>query len=131
MTYFYSASKRGFFHPAINPRDTIPADAVAITEQDHAALMSAQSSGKAILPDPDGRPIATDQPLPDAEVAAGLLRARRDRLLRASDRTQLIDFQMSEKARAAWAVYRNALRDLPQNFGDDPASVVWPTPPQE
>ena len=53
------------------------------------------------------------------------LRAERDRLLAASDWTQIADAPVNA---AAWAVYRQALRDVPQDF-DSPDDVVWPTPP--
>lgn len=63
---------------------------------------------------------------------AGLIRQRRIGLLTSSDWTQTVDSPLSEAKRAAWAAYRQALRDLPDEQGsvnsiDD---VVWPTPPQ-
>ena len=53
------------------------------------------------------------------------IRAERDRLLAASDWTQVADAPVDA---AVWAVYRQALRDVPQDF-DSPDDVVWPTPP--
>ena len=53
------------------------------------------------------------------------VRAERDRLLAASDWTQVADAPVDA---AAWAAYRQALRDVPQDF-DSPDDVVWPTPP--
>ena len=53
------------------------------------------------------------------------VRRERDRLLAASDWTQVADAPVDS---AAWAVYRQALRDVPQDF-DSPDDVVWPTPP--
>lgn len=50
------------------------------------------------------------------------IRMKRDRLLQESDWTQLIDAPVD---REAWAVYRQALRDLPQQEGF-PGEVVWP-----
>lgn len=50
-------------HPTITVPNTdckIPADAVEITEAEHAALLEAQSVGKIIQPDADGRPMAID-----------------------------------------------------------------------
>lgn len=57
--------------------------------------------------------------VPDAAVQA---RAKRDALLRESDWTQLPDAPVD---RAAWAAYRQALRDVPLQPGF-PASVTWP-----
>ena len=46
------------------------------------------------------------------EAVKTLLRPSRDRLLAASDWTQLKDATLSETAQAAWATYRQSLRDL-------------------
>jgi len=53
------------------------------------------------------------------------LRFRRDRLLVASDWTQVIDAAVDQDA---WAEYRQALRDLPESV-NDPREGVWPDPP--
>lgn len=60
-----------------------------------------------------------------------LIRAKRKRLLDNSDWTQAADSPLSDTAKAAWAAYRQQLRDLPDDQGsvnsiDD---VVWPTSP--
>ena len=53
------------------------------------------------------------------------LRKERNYLLRDSDWTQVPDAPVDA---AAWAVYRQQLRDLPANT-TDPRNVVWPEPP--
>lgn len=53
------------------------------------------------------------------------LRDERNTKLAASDWTQLADAPADQ---AAWAVYRQALRDLPANT-PDPANPVWPQEP--
>lgn len=53
------------------------------------------------------------------------LRARRSQLLSDCDWTQVPDAPVDK---AAWAAYRQQLRDLPENTVD-PANPVWPTPP--
>jgi hypothetical protein len=53
------------------------------------------------------------------------LRGVRNNLLSESDWTQLPDAQVNA---AAWATYRQALRDLPANTAD-PVNPVWPTKP--
>mgnify|MGYP003643299389 FL=1 len=50
------------------------------------------------------------------------LRGERNRLLAASDFSQLADAAVDA---AAWATYRQALRDLPANT-PDPTDVTWP-----
>jgi len=65
--------------------------------------------------------IAPLDPVPTAEE----VRAERDRLLAASDWTQVLDAPVDQ---AAWAAYRQALRDVPQQEGF-PHDVAWPVKP--
>ena len=65
-----------------------------------------------------------DQRTPETEWP--LVRAERDRRLLASDWTQLPDVPLTTKE--AWAVYRQALRDITEQ--PDPFNIVWPEPPQ-
>ena len=60
-----------------------------------------------------------------AEKQWSLIRAERSRRLLASDWTQLPDVPISTKE--AWAVYRQALRDI--TLQPDPENLIWPTPP--
>ena len=55
----------------------------------------------------------------------GSVRAKRDQLLSQSDWTQVAD---APGDKAAWATYRQALRDLPSS-GTDPDALTWPTSP--
>jgi hypothetical protein len=55
------------------------------------------------------------------------IRAERDRRLAASDWTQIAD---SPADAAAWAEYRQALRDLPATIKDPTAEVAWPETPK-
>ena len=57
------------------------------------------------------------------------LRFVRNELLKGSDWTQLPDSPLSTESKAAWASYRQALRDLPASDPDlnDPA---WPEKPE-
>jgi predicted metal-binding protein len=64
--------------------------------------------------------------VPTKEEKAETIRAERDALLAASDWTQLPD--VPDATRSAWAVYRQALRDITQQAGF-PDAVVWPTKP--
>ena len=64
----------------------------------------------------------------EAEVLAvewKRFRKSRKTLLNQSDWTQVPDDPVDS---AAWAVYRQQLRDLPANT-TDPRNVVWPEPP--
>jgi len=59
-----------------------------------------------------------------ASLAASY-RHRRDRLLAASDWTQVADAPVDA---VAWATYRQALRDVPQQEGF-PENITWPEAP--
>ena len=64
---------------------------------------------------------ASDPEIPmDVQV-----RAQRDLLLASSDWTQLADATVDAEA---WATYRQALRDVPQQAGF-PDNVTWPSAP--
>lgn len=56
------------------------------------------------------------------------VRSQRNKLLLASDWTQLPDSPLDNIARNAWADYRQALRDITDQA--DPFSVVFPNAPQ-
>jgi hypothetical protein len=56
---------------------------------------------------------------------AANIRAYRDRLLAASDWTQVADAPVDQ---TVWAAYRQALRDIPQQEGF-PHNVAWPVKP--
>ena len=77
-------------------------------------------------PYPDGWS-ATPPPLTAEELAAAA-RATRAGLLAASDWTQLPDSPLSGDARAAWAAYRQALRDISDQPGF-PQVIDWPEAP--
>ena len=57
---------------------------------------------------------------------ANAIRAERDAKLVESDWTQVLDAAVDQ---AAWATYREALRDVPQQ-DDFPNTVVWPEQPE-
>ena len=56
------------------------------------------------------------------------LRTERNARLAASDWTQLQDSHLSAEKKSAWADYRQALRDLPDEC-TDPTQVDWPLDP--
>lgn len=56
------------------------------------------------------------------------VRAQRDELLADTDWTQVLDAPIDAQSREAYRVYRQALRDVPEQEGF-PAAVVWPELP--
>ena len=96
--------------PGVHHSYTIDDDVLTITMEDGSSLTQAEV---------------------EAEIAAngGLieLRSQRNGFLNASDWTQFSDVTLDNKA--AWATYRQALRDLPANTAD-PENPTWPTKPE-
>lgn len=66
-------------------------------------------------------------PAPDGDRMT-YLRHVRDLLITVSDWTQAADSPLTADERAAWATYRQALRDLPANYGGD-GPIPWPVAP--
>jgi hypothetical protein len=88
---------------------------------DLSSLSAAQKAGVLAV-------YAAHNPVASLTAAAfAALRARRDALLAACDWTQLGDVP-DNITKTAWAAYRQALRDLPDNT-TDPADPAWPTVP--
>ncbi|MBN3005007.1 hypothetical protein HNO92_000966 [Chromobacterium alkanivorans] len=59
------------------------------------------------------------------EAKLAQLRVERDRLLAASDKTQLPDAPYNAEQRVAWQAYRKQLRDMPESVADID-HVAWP-----
>jgi hypothetical protein len=62
---------------------------------------------------------------PDTEAMARLARLQRNTLLADCDWTQLADAPVDD---LAWSVYRQELRDLP-NQPEFPLTIMWPVQP--
>tara|TARA_R110001606_G_scaffold393684_2_gene563839 strand:+ start:43 stop:417 length:375 start_codon:yes stop_codon:yes gene_type:complete len=56
------------------------------------------------------------------------LKNLRNAYLLGSDFTQGVDAPLTDAEKSAWAIYRNQLRDLPNNTVD-PLNPVWPSIP--
>jgi hypothetical protein len=66
-------------------------------------------------------------PLEQAPLTWDDIRTKRDQLIRESDWTMVQDATVNQ---AAWAQYRQILRDLPQTYASvSPDKVVWPEQP--
>lgn len=73
-------------------------------------------------------PLTTEELAALTETAKTVARNQRNMLLSQTDWTQLVDSPEANKA--AWATYRQALRDLPSQSGF-PDNIVWPVQPTE
>jgi hypothetical protein len=74
----------------------------------------------------------TQRPYTAEEIAAAQLqleefiREKRNRLLIASDWTQVLDAPLDQ---TAWAIYRQELRDITDQVGF-PNDIIWPVKPE-
>ena len=66
-----------------------------------------------------------DSTTPDDDTYASRMRYQRNLLLAESDWTQILDAPFTDEQRAAWAEYRQALRDAPANWTPGP---TWDAP---
>jgi hypothetical protein len=106
--------------------DSIPADAVAIDDEHHAALLAGQSAGKRMKLDGKGLPLLVDPAPPTDDELAVNLRAQRNAALDASDwlvarhQDEAIAggaHSLNVEECAALIAYRKALRELPAATG--------------
>jgi len=76
--------------------------------------------------------VEADIDLPFVLTDAGIRKKRRNELLSQSDWTQFADSPLSDTKKAEWATYRQALRDLPQQYPDAITNddIIWPTKPR-
>ena len=72
----------------------------------------------------DGASFSPPKPSISTSAQWTAVRAERNTKLAACDWTQLSDAPVAD---LAWAVYRQALRDIPQQA--DPFAIVWPQEP--
>jgi hypothetical protein len=61
-------------------------------------------------------------------IAQQRILSNRQELLLSSDWTQIPNGPLTQQQQEAWAIYRQQLRDIPQQSGY-PLNVVWPVPP--
>ena len=73
----------------------------------------------------DGGPVI--DPETRRELSLRKIRETRNVLIVATDWTQLSDVALDPDRRAAWAAYRQELRDFPATC--DPYNPSWPVPP--
>ena len=111
-------------------REGIPIYGVSIGQRDDPATWAVQFNGATPAQELEAAAIIENF---DAEVTLWEwqeVRSDRDTRLYACDWTQLPDSPLSDADKAAWAIYRQSLRDLPADQSD-PQSIVWPSNPSE
>lgn len=122
MTIYYSPTTKGFYDTDFR-YPLLPQDIIEIPASDHMALVDAiNNQQKEIVADANG-----DISLRDIVIVVTWdnIRSKRNNLLASSDYTQMADWPGDK---AAWATYRQALRDLPQTYANA-ADVIWSNAP--
>lgn len=134
-----------YVQPTPNPSSAYPAPqsrpfpgAIALTDAQAQTLLE-YNGFVFIEPTEDGVTVTpnteawdgwkAEQPDPAVALAAEV-RTQRDALLTACDWTQMPDSPLDEETKAAWATYRQELRDVPQQEGF-PETVTWPEEPAD
>lgn len=135
MTKFYSASTNGFYSEEMNG-DTIPEDAIEITDEEWGALLDGQSKGKLISSDKKGRPVLKDYPAPTAEQLAVMAASEKAKLLAlatiAIDPLQdAADLEIATDKEAAslkaWKTYRVMVNRIDVSKAPN---IDWPKAPE-
>ena len=109
---FYSASSSGFYDTAIHG-DTIPADAVEITPEEHAALLAGQSAGKRIVPNASGQPILAGPTVAETKAAKlEGIKAERDRRKAGGFKVGTLWFHSDADSRIEHLGLKDKARDL-------------------
>ena len=114
-----------------NPDCGIPADAIAVSHADWQRLLTAQGEGKVIAV--EAGCVVTVAPPPSAVVQLEQIRARRDRLLAATDAMVSVpDYPITDAQLVELLAWRAILRDFPAEI--EPLlpldTVEWPAAPQ-
>lgn len=68
-------------------------------------------------------------PAPTTEELAAQARSQRDALIAATDYLVASDYPLTDEKRQELTVYRQALRDVPEQPGF-PTEIVWPVKPE-
>jgi hypothetical protein len=125
----------GFYDELINGGG-IPDEAVEISDETWMALHNGQRDGKLMALAEDGTPDLRPLPPPPDDVMAANERARRNARLTATDwvvarqEEHILLGTAEENAERfkAFATFRQALRDVPQQPGF-PHNIEWPAEP--
>lgn len=98
---FYSKSTGGFYSREIHG-DNIPADAVEITKELHAALIEGQSQGKLITADENGKPVLQDRPAPTKAELLAMAEAQRAAAYREEADPLFFKYQRGSATKEEW-----------------------------
>lgn len=120
MKIYFSIGTDGFYHSESGV--PIPNDAIEITEDQYKHFIYSMNHENKCLVVEDGELVLKPR---ENKISWEMIRQKRNKLLSQSDYTQMPDWPGDK---TSWSEYRQALRDIPQNFVD-PNEVVWPKAP--
>jgi hypothetical protein len=126
----------GFYDDAIHCETGWPEEAEPISDETWIALHDGQTDGMLMALNEDGSPDLRERPPPADDVVAANERARRNAALTATDwvvarqEEHILLGTAEENAERfkAFATFRQALRDVPQQPGF-PHNIEWPAEP--
>ncbi|EOI7988446.1 tail fiber assembly protein [Enterobacter hormaechei] len=133
MNYYFSESELGFYCDEVN--ESIPADAVEISEELYFSLLEGQSTGKVIAANKAGIPILTDPPEQTVEelvalaeeTKAVLMTETNARILPLQDAFDLgLETEEEKQLLLAWKKYRVLLSRVNTETAPD---IEWPEKP--
>ncbi|VAL31655.1 tail assembly chaperone gp38 [Enterobacter hormaechei] len=79
MPYYFSEKECGFYCEEVN--DTVPYDAVEISDERYYSLLEGQSRGMLISADAEGNPILVEQPDPTREQVIASAQVKKSGLM--------------------------------------------------
>ena len=134
MNYYFSESELGFYCDEVN--ESIPTDAVEISEDVYLSLLEGQSKGKFISADSAGTPVLTDPPEPTQVELVAQAEDKRTALMEEANAsiTPLqdaadLDIATDEEMESlgAWKKYRVLLNRVDTSKVPD---IEWPDKPE-
>ncbi|WP_420885022.1 phage tail assembly chaperone [Alloalcanivorax xenomutans] len=91
------------------------------------AVWRSRTASWELVPDYVEEDVLNDSPLSEEQLATAA-RRHRNGLLRGCDWTQVPDSPLGESERQEWQMYRQALREVPEQEGF-PTEINWPASP--
>ena len=126
MTIFYSPSRKSFLDNRLAYK-SLPQDLIEVDAETHQFLVRETYSNNKEIYVKDGIIHLQDKKNVEIELTWDRVREKRKKLLAECDYTQLPDYP--ENRKNEWAIYRQTLRDIPQNY-TKVSDIVWPVKPK-
>lgn len=139
QNFYFQLGNQQAFSRVPHPDGTFPADAVFTGFDPETLIVSFKTPNgedeegvtvweewEKVFTEADVEAAKNWTPPLDLEAVLSDLRKKRNQLLAESDFSQLSDAPVDS---AAWAIYRQQLRDLPETVDTETGQYTWPTKP--